>query len=79
MMANADLDDSMCKLLRSASGLPMPIADCCRWTPNQPHSETLVTGLIACFVHVGANFLYSGGHESLIGTIAMVELGIKSP
>ncbi len=79
MMANADLYDSMCKLPQSASGLPMLIADCCRWTPNRRNSQIQATLLVARFVCIGANFLHSGGHESLIGTIAMVELGIKSP
>lgn len=79
MMANADLEDSMGKLPRSASGLPMLIADCCRFMPNRPNSEILATGLVAYFVRIGANFLHSGRHQSLIGTIATVGLGIKSP
>jgi hypothetical protein len=79
MMASADLYVSICKLPRSASGLPMLIADCCRFMPNRPNSETLATELVACFVGIGADFLHSGGHQSLISTIATVVLGIKTP
>lgn len=79
MMANADLDDSMGKLPRSASGLPMLRADCCRFMPNRPNSQIQITGLVACFVQIDINLLDSGGHQSLISTIATVGLGIKSP
>lgn len=79
MMASSELDDSMCNLPRSVSGLPMPIADCCRYMPNRPNSEILATELVACFVRIGTDFLHSGEHQSLIGTIATVGLGIKSP
>lgn len=79
MMAWLWLDNDLHKLPPSASGLPMPIADCCRWMPNRPNSEILATELVACFVRIGADFLHSGGQQSLIGTIAAVGLRIKSP
>lgn len=79
MIASADLYDSTCKLPRSASGLPMLIADCCRFMPNRPNSETLATRLVAYFAAIGANSHHPGISQSLIGTIATVGLGIKSP
>ena len=79
MMASADLYVSICKLPRSASGLPMLIADCCRFMPNRPNSEILVTGLVAYFVGIGANPYHPWRSQSLMGTIATVGLGIKSP
>ncbi len=79
MMAWLWLDNGSNKLPSSASGFPSPRADCCRWTPNRRISKIPWAGLMADYARVGENILHSGGHQSLIGTIATVGLGIKSP
>ena len=79
MMAWLWLHNGLHKLYPSASGLPMPIADCCRWTPNRPNSQIQITGLVAYCVRIEINLLDSVVRQSQISTIATVGLGIKSP
>jgi len=67
------------KLPGSADGLPSPMADCCRLTPNRPNSQIQITGLVPCFVRIDFNLLHAGVRQSLISTIATAGLGIKSP
>jgi hypothetical protein len=67
VMARRCLGSGTLKLPRSASGLPTPRTDCCRWTPNRRNSEILVTGLVQGFARIGANFFHSGGYQIPIG------------
>ena len=79
MMTRPYLDSCLCNLPWSASGFPTPRVDCCRLTPSRPNSLIQGSGFVACNVRVGVDFLPSGQHQSLTGTIATVGLGINSP